>query len=303
MNRSDGFDRTRLRVAPRGCRASGARAPRCRPATDPDGAPATGMVEPRKVAPRANDTSLRASAQDRLAAGRPRRSSSPSATAILGSDRAVASAAVRACPRTGRSSSATNGDIFRSIRRQGEDRADRRPERSTSASTFSRDGTQLVFLAHQIDQARTPASSCTSPTRTGATSARLTAPLTGLDWQDWSPDGSRSRFVGRGRRHARHQRVERRRDRLACGPLDVGRPALRSHGWPPTANEMLFRGGIRPTATSGLHGKLRPISQVSPDWATSSATTTAALGHVRRGRTSARRSTGTWTALTSPAVA
>ncbi len=52
-----------LRLAPRRRRAPGAGAPRCRPAADPDGATATGMVEPRKVAPRADDTSLREGAR------------------------------------------------------------------------------------------------------------------------------------------------------------------------------------------------------------------------------------------------
>ena len=59
MNRERRLRPPRLRLAPRGCRAPGAGAPRCRPAADPDGATAPGMVEPRKVAPRGHDTSLR----------------------------------------------------------------------------------------------------------------------------------------------------------------------------------------------------------------------------------------------------
>ena len=58
----------RLRLAPRGCRAPGAGAPRCGPAADPDGATAPGMVEPRKVAPRGHDTS-----RARLLGPQPRR--------------------------------------------------------------------------------------------------------------------------------------------------------------------------------------------------------------------------------------
>ena len=58
----------RLRLAARVRRAPRAGPSRCRPADDEHAAPAPGLVEPRKVAPHADDTSLRIRPQARVAA-------------------------------------------------------------------------------------------------------------------------------------------------------------------------------------------------------------------------------------------
>jgi hypothetical protein len=127
--------------------------------------------------------------------------------------------------------------------------------------TFSRDGTKFMFL-------RTPVSTSSDPglelvvADADGTGVRVLSPaVQGLDWQDWSPDGSRIAFLSRptgpdGPGVINVVNV----DGSGLRTLDVGRPAHELSWLPPDGKEIVFR-GEQPADSNLLPG----IFSVRPD--------------------------------------
>ena len=156
-------------------------------------APAPGMVEPRKVAPRADHGSLRTPAQAGLAA--PHRPRPDRRRRRRAPDRR---ARTRPAPPFGLAANGAvaygqDGDIYRyDIAYRSAVAADQRPD-VRLRRTFSRDGTRLAFgriPADHIDDADPPLSIMVAGID-GSDIRELTGPVNGNCWSDWSPDGGR----------------------------------------------------------------------------------------------------------------
>jgi WD40 repeat protein len=163
-----------------------------------------------------------------------------------------------------------DGDIFRVNPTTG----DRTPLIASSLNefgpTFSRDGTKFLFL-----QAADPILSSAGlrlvvANADGSDVRTITPGVDGLDWVDWSPDGTRiaflSRELGRGRINIVNV------DGTGLHPLDVGRPVNQLSWLPPDGPEIVFRGeqqidhdppvgifAVRPDGSG-----LRPVSTRQP---------------------------------------
>ena len=219
----------RLRLAPRGCRAPGAGAPRCGPAADPDGAPATGMVEPRKVAPRGyRHLRLHAGCPAmRLAAGRPR----PARRARRRWQRC----------RSGRASAlphpfgpARNGAIVTEPGRRHLCRSIR--SRMPNAVIIGADLRLRPGLLPGRDEVHVPArrpaiaADRQGPHPGGRERRRERRPRAdpqlGLDWVDWSPDSRQIAFLSRktAKGTGPDRRRQRRWQRVDGRSTSAGRP-------------------------------------------------------------------------------
>ncbi len=135
--------------------------------------------------------------------------------------------------------------------------------------TFSRDGTQFMFLRspERIDGVADPALILAIADADGSNIRELTGPLHGLDWSDWSPDGRQITFLSRQPDGFGLINVVD----VATGEVTTYETDASAHfvTWrPPDGREILFRGE---GATPGIYalrladGVARPISTRPPN--------------------------------------
>jgi WD40 repeat protein len=133
-----------------------------------------------------------------------------------------------------------DGDIFRINPTTGE----RTPLIATSLNEFgpmfSRDGTKFVFLRAADPVLSSAGLQLVVANPDGSDVRAITPGVDGLDWVDWSPDGTRlaflSREIGRGRINVVNV------DGTDRHTLDVGRPVNQLSWLPPDGSEIVFRG-------------------------------------------------------------
>jgi dipeptidyl aminopeptidase/acylaminoacyl peptidase len=104
---------------------------------------------------------------------------------------------------------------------------------------FSRDGTRLLFL--RIDDAIPSRGLRLMRANADGTEIRAITPFVdGLDWVDWSPDGTQitylTRELGRGQINVVSA------DGTGLRSIDVGQPANQMSWRPPNGDEIIFRG-------------------------------------------------------------
>jgi Tol biopolymer transport system component len=111
-------------------------------------------------------------------------------------------------------------------------------------ATFSRDGTRFIFL-------RGAPSDCGKPdcglmlmvaNADGTGIRQLTPGVQGLDWQDWSPDGTRIAILAQLPGDSGHVIQVVKVDGSGIQTLRVGRPAHEISWLPPDGGEIVFRG-------------------------------------------------------------
>lgn len=109
---------------------------------------------------------------------------------------------------------------------------------------FSRDGTRFIFL-------RGAPTGCGKPdcglllmvANADGTGVRELTPATpGLDWQDWSPDGTQIAILAQMAGASGHVIQVVNADGSGLRTLNVGRPAHELSWLPPTGGEIVFRG-------------------------------------------------------------
>jgi WD40-like Beta Propeller Repeat len=102
---------------------------------------------------------------------------------------------------------------------------------------FSRDGTKLAFLRSAIGGLEIVVANA------DGSAAHVVSPaVEGLDWLDWSPDGTRIAFLSQVPATAGHHINVVNDDGSALTTLEVGRPANQISWLPPDGTEILFRG-------------------------------------------------------------
>lgn len=137
--------------------------------------------------------------------------------------------------------------------------------------TFSRDGTKFMFL-RAPESTNLDAGLVLMVANADGTGVHAVSPaVRGLDWQDWSPDGSRIAFLSRpaGVKPAPGVINIVNADGSGLQALEVHRPAHEMSWLPPDGREIVFRGeqlaqtdppsgifAVRPDGTG-----LRPISR------------------------------------------
>jgi hypothetical protein len=110
--------------------------------------------------------------------------------------------------------------------------------------TFSRDGTKFIFLRGAPSDCGEPdcGLSLMTANADGSGVRQLTPGLPALDWQDWSPDGTRIAIDAAPPTGAGHVLIIVNADGSGMRTLDVGRPIHELSWLPPTGAEIVFRG-------------------------------------------------------------
>jgi len=107
---------------------------------------------------------------------------------------------------------------------------------------FSRDGTKFMFL-RQADPILASKGLELVVANADGTGVRVITPgVDGLDWVDWSPDGSRVAYLSHPPGTYGHRINIVNVDGSALRTLDVGQPANQISWLPPDGKEILFRG-------------------------------------------------------------
>jgi Tol biopolymer transport system component len=128
-------------------------------------------------------------------------------------------------------------------------------------ATFSRDGTKFMFLRGATGCGKHDCGLILMVANADGTAVReLTRGLQGLDWQDWSPDGTRIAILAQPSGSDGHVIKVVNVDGSGIRTLDVGRPAHEISWLPPDGAEIVFR-GEQPSADDPPPG----IFAVRPD--------------------------------------
>jgi Tol biopolymer transport system component len=110
-------------------------------------------------------------------------------------------------------------------------------------ATFSRDGTKVIFLRAPSDCGKPDCGLILMSANTDGTGVRALTPATsGLDWQDWSPDGTRIAILAQVPGVTGHVIQVVNVDGSGIRTLRVGRPAHEISWAPPDGSEIVFRG-------------------------------------------------------------
>jgi Tol biopolymer transport system component len=145
--------------------------------------------------------------------------------------------------RNGALVASANGDIFSIDPATGRSTPLISDPASDFGPGFSRDGTKIMFL-RQADPVVASAGLELVVANADGTGARVITPgVDGLDWADWSPDGSRIAYLSHPPGMDGHRiNVVNVDGSAPPRPLDVGQPANQISWLPPDGKEILFRG-------------------------------------------------------------
>lgn len=109
--------------------------------------------------------------------------------------------------------------------------------------TFSRDGTKFIFLREAKDCGKPDCGLILMLANADGTEVRALTPATsGLDWSDWSPDGTQIAILAQVPGVSGHVIQVVNADGSGIRTLDVGRPAHEISWLPPDGKEIVFRG-------------------------------------------------------------